>query len=142
MRSRWKPNATVNTRRAGASSVEMAIVAPLLFLFIFGLFDIAHGFMVQHLIQDATRQGCRMAICPKKTNQMVLAKINQLLTTEGVKGANTTIKINAATGDVANARAGDSISVQINLAASDVSLFASTGFLKGQFKAACTMRRE
>ena len=142
MRSRWKPNAAVNTRRAGTSAVEMAIVAPLLFLFIFGLFDIAHGFMVQHLIQDATRQGCRMAICPQKTNQMVLAKINRLLTTEGVKGATTTIMVNKASGDVATAKAGDNISVQIDLDASHVSLFASNGFLKGQFKAACAMRRE
>lgn len=142
MKSRRKLHAARNARRAGATTVEMAIVGPLLLLFIFGLFDIAHGFMVQHLIQDATRQGCRVGICSRKTNVSVQATIDRLLKAEGITNASTTILVNDAASDVATARAGDNISVQITLASSEVSLFPGTGYLKGRLQATCTMRRE
>ena len=142
MRSRRKLHDACNARRAGASTVEMAIVGPLLLLFIFGLFDIAHGFMVQHLIQDATRQACRVGVCPHKTNATVQATVDRLLKAEGIAKANTTILVNTVSGDVATAKAGDNISVQITLASSQVSLFPTGGFLKGQLQATCTMRRE
>ena len=46
------------TRRTGTATVEMALVCPVLFLMVFGLFEVAYGYMVQHLIEDAARQGC------------------------------------------------------------------------------------
>ena len=142
MRSRPKLHDARNARRAGATTVEMAIVGPLLLLLIFGLFDIAHGFMVQHLIQDASRQGCRVGIIRHKTNSAVQATVDRLLKAEGIAKAKTTILVNNASGEVATAKAGDNISVQITLASSDVSFFPATGYLKGRLNATCTMRRE
>lgn len=63
------------SRRAGATTVGMAIVGPLLFLIVFGLFEVAYGFMVQHLIQDAARDGCRIAMCYRNSNAIVLATV-------------------------------------------------------------------
>ena len=129
-------------RRAGASAVEMAFVAPVLLLIVFGLFEIAHAFMVQHLIQDAARQGCRVGISFRKTNAMVQDTINRLLQAEGITGANTTITVNGTTSDLSVAPAGADIRVRITLATSRVSLFPGSGYLTGQLTAACDMRHE
>ena len=142
MKSRPIRHDAKTSRRAGAMTVEMAIVGPLLFLIVFGLFEVAYGFMVQHLIQDAARQGCRVAMCYRKTNATVLATVNTLLNAEGVAGATTTILVNNVSADVSAAKTGDDITVQVTVAASNVSPFPVTGYLKGQLKATCTMRHE
>ena len=114
------------------------MVAPVLFLVLFGLFEVAIGYMAHHLIQDAARQGCRSAISNGQTNATVSAKVNTLLSTAHVSGATTTILVNDVGGDVAAAKSGDYITVQVTVPASKVSLF---GRLKGSFTALCRLRR-
>ena len=128
--------------RQGASTVEMAIVAPVLFAIIFGLFEIAYGYMVHHLIQDAARQGCRVAVCYGETNTDVSAKVNSLLQAEHISGSTTKIMVNNAVANVSTAKAGDLVTVQITVPAANVSFFPVTGYLKGQLSALCTMRRD
>lgn len=128
--------------RLGASTVEMAIVAPVLFAIIFGLFEIAYGYMVHHLIQDAARQGCRVGICYGETNADVSAKINSLLQAEQISGSTTKIMVNNAVADVCQAKAGDLVTVQITVPAVNVSFFPVTGYLKGQLSALCSMRHD
>lgn len=142
MRKQRTCHAGRNAGRAGIAAVEMALVTPLLFLFIFGLLDIAHGYMVQHLMQDASRQGCRAGVCHHKTNVAVQATVDRLLKSGGIPKASTTILVNNQSGDVATAKPGDSISVQLTLPLSQVSFFPTGGFLKGQLNATCTMRRD
>jgi Flp pilus assembly protein TadG len=128
--------------RRGASAVEMAVVAPVVFAVIFGLMEIAYGYMVHHLIQDAARQGCRVAICNGQSNTTVQSKVNTLLQTERVVGATTKIMVNSSTADVSSAKAGDLITVQITIPASKVSFFPTSGYLTGQLNALCTMRHD
>jgi Flp pilus assembly protein TadG len=130
------------SRRQGASAVEMALVAPIVFTFIFGLFEIAYGYMVHHLIQDAARQGCRVAVCYGESNTDVKAKINSLLQAEKISGSTTTIKVNNAVSDVSTAKAGDLVTVQINVPRANVSFFPATGYIKGPVYALCTMRHD
>ena len=142
MKTRQRRLDQQSSDRAGASTVEMALVAPVLFLIVFGLFEIAFGYMVHHLIQDAARQGCRVAICSGQTNTAVLAKVNSLLQAEHISGTTTNILVNNAAVDVASAKAGDQITVQITVPASKVSFFPTGGYLKGQLTALCTMRHD
>ena len=122
--------------------MEMAMVCPVLFMIVFGLIEVSLGYMAHHLIQDASRQGCRAGICRGQTNTTVLARINNLLAAERITGANTTILINNAPGDLATARTGDNVSVRITLDASNVTFLPATGYLKGEFSATCTMRHD
>lgn len=131
-----------SSRRNGASTVEMALISPVLFAIVFGLFEIAYGYMVHHLIQDAARQGCRVAVCYNESNVDVNAKITSLLQTEQISGSTTKIMVNGSVADVASAKAGDQITVQITIPASKVSLFPATGYLWGQLTALCTMRHQ
>lgn len=142
MKTRRSLPRLLTSPRDGASTVEMALVSPVLFAIIFGLFEISYGYMVHHLIQDAARQGCRVAVCYGQANSAVTAKINSLLQAEQISGATTKIMVNNAVADVSSAKVGDQITVQITLPASKVSFFPITGHLKGQLTALCMMRHD
>lgn len=140
------PRQTVRLRgraatRRGATVVEMALAAPILLLVTFGLFEFGYAFMVQHLMQDAAREGCRIAVFPRSTNTAVLDNVNQSLQSKGINGAATTILVNNAAGDVSKARPGDRIRVQISVPTSSVSIIPS-GFLSGQLTASFSRRHE
>ena len=81
-------------------------------------------------------------LCYRKTNATVLSTVNNLLQTERVVGANTTILVNNVAGDVSAAKTGDDITVQITLPSSKASIFPRTGYLKGQLKATSTLRHQ
>lgn len=131
-----------SSRRNGASTVEMALVSPVLFAIVFGLFEIAYGYMVHHLIQDAARQGCRVGVCYGETNTDVTTKINTLLQAEKIAGTTTKIMVNGAVANVSSAKSGDQVTVQITIPASKASLFPVSGYIKGQLSALCTMRHQ
>jgi len=120
----------------------MALIAPVLFLIIFGLFEISFGYMVHHLIQDAARQGCRAGIRYKSTNAAVLSTVNTLINAEHIKGATTTVLVNNVAADVSAAKTGDQITVKITVPASKVTFFPTTGYLKGNLTVLCTMRHD
>ena len=137
MKARYSPIRRLPSRRAGASTVEMAMIAPILILLVFGVMQFAMGYMVHHLIQDAARQGCRVAIGYGKSNTDVLSKINTLLAAENVTGATTTIQVNSASANVASAASGDEITVVITVPASTITFFPNS--LTGRLSAQCTM---
>ncbi|HUQ71883.1 MAG TPA: TadE/TadG family type IV pilus assembly protein [Planctomycetaceae bacterium] len=129
-------------RRRGAATVEMAIATPILFLLVFGLFEITHAYMVQHLLQDAVRQGCRLGIMPWQSNSTVQARIDNLLEQEGISGATTSILVNDVAGDVDVAQAGDDVRVKITLDAANVTLYPGGGYLLGQLSASYSLKHE
>jgi len=66
--------------RRGATVVEFAVVAPVLFLLLFGLFEFARMLMVQQALTNAAREGCRKAVLATTTShQDVEARIRQCL---------------------------------------------------------------
>jgi Flp pilus assembly protein TadG len=60
----WPPPKLIGPRRGsrGQSAVEFALVAPLLFLLIFGIVDFGRAMFYQNEITNATREGARIAI--------------------------------------------------------------------------------
>lgn len=48
-------------RRRGVSAVEFAMIAPFVFMLIFGIFEFTRVTMVQQAITNAAREGCRLA---------------------------------------------------------------------------------
>jgi Flp pilus assembly protein TadG len=136
------PRTALLKKRRGASTVEMAFAAPLLILMVFGIMEIAHAFMVQHLMQDAARQGCRAGLLPYATNSSVTSTSNQLLMSEGITTATINILVNGSAGDVAQANSGDAVTVNITVPSSDISIVPGLGYLTGQTHASVTLRRE
>ncbi|MBI3866136.1 MAG: hypothetical protein HY290_30015 [Planctomycetia bacterium] len=66
--------------------------------------------------------------------------VDSLLRGEGIKKANTTILVNGSPGEVAAARTSDEISVQVTIAASDVSIVPSYCYLTGKLQGSFSLR--
>jgi Flp pilus assembly protein TadG len=129
------------SRRNGATLVEMAFAAPVLFVMVIGLIQFGYLFMVQHLIQNTARQACRTATIAGNTNNSVLDAVSQSLQAQGIRGATTTILVNNAAGDITQTTSGDNIGVQITVPVSSVSMVPNA-YSSGQLTSYFTRRRD
>src|SRR5688572_32930754 len=72
-------------RRQATTTVELAFVFPVFFLFIFGLIDIGRGFMTTHLLTNAARQACRQSVVQNQSTADVEAAVKTILESQGIK---------------------------------------------------------
>jgi Flp pilus assembly protein TadG len=84
-------------QRRGAAAVEFAVVAPMVFLVLFAIFEYGRYFMVRHLMDSAAREGVRYAV------------VNS---TSGTPALVTNI-VNARTAPIQNAFVNGSYSVDV-----------------------------
>ena len=70
--------------RRGTSAVEFALVAPIFFLFLMGTIEFGRVMMVQNVLINAAREGCRAAIIQGATASSVQTKATNYATTAGV----------------------------------------------------------
>jgi Flp pilus assembly protein TadG len=121
----------------------MALVSPIALALIFGIMQIGYAFMIQHMLQDAARNGCRAAVLPSSSNAAVNSAVNTVLAPMALTGATTTITLNGVSGDVSNARYGDQVSVKVAIPFANVLLFnVSFGGTSGTISGADALRFE
>ena len=49
-------------QRRGGAMVEMAVIIPVLLVFLLGSVEIGRAVMVKHVLEEAARAGCRVAV--------------------------------------------------------------------------------
>jgi Flp pilus assembly protein TadG len=107
-------------RRSAAALVEAAIVMNIFLLFIFGIMEFGHYVMVRQLMDDAARDGARMA--STGTTTVTTAQIQALVTQELVNSGPASINIQvfqanpqtgANIGPWTSAGIGDAVAVEI-----------------------------
>jgi Flp pilus assembly protein TadG len=128
--------------RRGAQTVEFAVIASVLFLFILGLIEVGRGIMVQHLLTNAARQGCRVGTIEGKSNSDVTAAVQNALSGQGINAQALTVQVNDGTADVATANPGDEVTVIVTVPVGSVSWVPGTNFLSGNLSGRYTLRRE
>jgi Flp pilus assembly protein TadG len=136
-----KSRSTRAAKRRGATVVEMAFAAPLLFLIVFIIFEFGHALMMHHLMLDVAREGCRIAALPQSTNADVLSQVDDMLVERGVFGADAAILVNSGSGDVSSASTGDLVQIRIELAAANF-LPLPRHFSTGSLVVHCDRRKE
>ena len=77
--------------RRGATLVEFAIVAPVLFLFILGMAEFGRMVMVQQILTNASREGARRAILEHAAASEVETFVGDYLANTSVSGATVTV---------------------------------------------------
>lgn len=127
--------------RRGATLVEMAFALPVLLLIVLGLFEFAFVFLVQHLLQDAAREGCRSAALPGSTNIEVQESVASSLQAYGISGITTRILVNNVQADLSGATSGDQVGVQISIPVANISVIP-TGYVRGNLSANYSRVRE
>jgi Flp pilus assembly protein TadG len=128
--------------RPGAAALEFAIVGSVFFLVILGLIEIGRVLMVQHELTFAARVGCRTGIITGKSNSDITTATINALTGQGMSGESVTVQINDGTGDAANAKSGDEITVIVSIPVNKVSWVPVAKFTNGNLSGQYTLRRE
>jgi len=126
-------------RRRGAAVVEFAVVAPLIFLLLFGMIEFGRMLMVQQIMTNASREGARRAIIESSTVPEVTAVITDYLQTNSVSGAALTIEPT----DLTTVGAGDPVTVMVSVQYDQVSWLPTSQRLSGVLiQGISTMRAE
>lgn len=132
-------------RRSGVAAVEMAVVSPVLFLIILGIFEFGHGIMVANLITNAARDGARTAVVDGSTDGEVTARVQDFLKNAlGLaKGEMTVVtQVNDSDINVSAAKQGDKVTVTVTVPHQHVQLFLGRWLAGRSLQATVSMRHE
>ncbi len=135
-----KTNGRPKTKRWGATAVEMAFALPILLLIVFGVFEFTRIYMVQQIMQNVSRVGCRNAVIEGSTNTIIEGEATESLERFGIRGAEVTLFINGQKNEISNAGSGDQITLQIVTTSSAVSIVPHS-FFKGSLIAKSSRRK-
>ncbi len=130
-------------QRRGAAAVEFAIVAPVFFLFVFGIIEYGRMVMVQQVLTNASREGARIGVLDPPTGQtslpLVTSTVNNYLTSAGITGAT----IVTTPTEPSTATYGQSVTVKVSVLFNNVSWLPTPIWLGSKtLSASSVMRRE
>jgi Flp pilus assembly protein TadG len=130
--------------RAGATSIEFALVGSIFFMLVMGIFEIGRAFMVQHLLTNAARTGCRVGVLQGQSSAQITAAVNNTLSAQGVSGDGVTVQVNDGSTDASAANSGDEITVKVSVPVSSISWIPGTNYIAGSLylNSQYTLRRE
>ena len=116
-RARWR------YQRSGTQTVEMALVAPVILLLVFGSFEFSRVMMVRQALTNAAREGTRTACLVTTTNsadaeEAVRAALRAVVTDAA---NNTDIQITVEPSFTTAPPAGTTITTTVSVACSDIS---------------------
>jgi Flp pilus assembly protein TadG len=127
-------------RRRGAAVVEFAIVAPVFFLFVFGMIEFGRMVMVHQLLTGAAREGARQAAVDGATTQTVEQAVRSYLTATSINGGEAVVTVSP---DPATANPGVPVKVETAIAFAKVSWLPAPMYLKNvTLSGVAVMRRE
>lgn len=139
-------------KRRGAATVEFAVVAPLLFLFIIGILEFGRVMMVLGVVTNASRSGARAGAVTVGDYDAVISAVNSTIARGGVSLGSQTpvVKVNdvAVTTNAAfksEAYPGAKIEVQVNAPYANNKWIPGTSWFLGSsanLSVTAAMRRE
>ncbi len=119
--------------------VEFALVAPVLFLMVFGMIEFGRMVMVQQVLTNASREGARIAVLDGTTTADVTTAVQTYLTGSSIEGATVAVTPDPPS----SAGYGAPVTVSVAIGFDQVSWLPSPMFLSGrQLTATTVMRRE
>lgn len=130
--------------RCGVTTVEFAVVAPVLFLVVLGIFEIGRAFMVTELLTESARRACRRGVIEGTSSSTIQQVAVDYLSGVGINGESANVYVNdvlAGSTNVAAMPAYTEITVVVTVPIANVAwtpLWFVPGNLSGQY----TMRRE
>ena len=121
--------------------MEFAVIAPIFFMLIFGMFEFGRMVMVQQLLTNAARSGSRVAVIDGSTSSEVISTVEDYLEGGSVNPQALTVTVDPS--NLSSTDTGDPVSVKVSVLYDDVSWLPAPWFLGGKTMTAnCTMRRE
>jgi Flp pilus assembly protein TadG len=131
-------------RRTAATSVEFTVCALVFFIMLLGIFEIGRAFMVQHLLTNAAREGCRLGVLQGTSSPQITAAVTNRLAQQGIGGDVASVQVNDGSTDAVNAKSGDEITVKVTVPVSKITWLPFTNYIDGglNLNSQYTLRRE
>jgi len=107
---------TLATTRRGTAATELAVCLPLIVLLVFGSIQACGLVYLKHTATSAAYEATLELAKPNASNASVTARATQVLTALNVAGG--TVEIFPANTNVAQATAGDAVSIVVTVPAS------------------------
>ena len=126
----------IQRQRIGATIVEFAIVAPLLFLFFFAAMEFCRVAMIRHTADNAVYEGCRVGIVPGATASEVNAEATRILGSLGVTNVGVDVIPSKLERDT------EEVTVRITVPLDDNSFVPNQFFSGRSITRELTLRRE
>lgn len=126
-----------HARRRGSAVAEFAVVAPLLFLLLFGMFEFGRLVMVQQILTNASREGARRGILEQSTTAEVETVVTDYLSGSSIPGATVAVSPSPLSG----VGFGDPVTVTVSVPFDQVSWVPAPWFLRGKTLTAQSVMR-
>jgi Flp pilus assembly protein TadG len=123
--------------RRGAAVVEFAVVAPVLFLLLFGFIEFGRAVMVQQVLVNGAREGARRAMLPGATADEVADTVETYMSSCGLTGYTVTVTPNPA-----SATPGQAITVTVSVPYERVSWIPAQWLTDSTLAGSAVMRKE
>lgn len=136
MSTRNKKTKSKSGDRRGALAVEMAIVLPVFFLFMFAMIEFGQMNMIRHTVDNASYEAARTAIVPGGDAATAEAAAIQLLDAIGARNVTVQVTPNVITDDTPE------VTVTVSCPCNENSYVASKFFKDGTLTGTTTLRRE
>jgi Flp pilus assembly protein TadG len=111
---------SASSSRRGLSSIEAALVIPLLLLVVLGIIEYGWMFLKVQQINNAARHGARIGITENATNTYVRDGVSALMSEAGLAGSGYVLTF--APADVATVRPGNGLTVTVTVPYANVSI--------------------
>ncbi len=127
MTAHRKRRTAARTRR-GTSIVEFAVVAPVVFLFIFGIIEFGRLMMVQEAMTSAAREACREASLATTLSSSDVDTVarNVMLSVLATAGDPGTVSITVTPANLASVTSGTPVKVKVQVNFSDIGWLPGT----------------
>lgn len=126
-------------REAGVALIEAAFVLPILLVLAIGMLDFGRAFQTKSLLDQAAREGARVAVITDPDPDIVTNRVNQILAPAGVTATGVTVE-----GPTVGTRL-DTITVTATFTFMTPGIFALVGGNYGNtisMSSQCVMRHE
>ena len=129
----------LRNRREGATTVELAMVAPALFLILFAFVEFGRAIMVLQTMEEAARTACRAAVVDGAVAATIESEAEDILESFGTPGAEATVSPSPL--DAVAQWAPITVTLEVDYA--DVSFLPLPSYLGDlELDASCTLPRE
>jgi hypothetical protein len=123
----------------GAAVVEFAVVLPVIVVMFMGCMEMGRAVMVRHVLEEAARAGCRIAVFENGNKQDVLAIVKSALA--AAKISNYTVSI--APDPPENLKAFQAVTVTVSVPYDDISWLPAGDYMGGKtLTGVCVMPAE
>jgi Flp pilus assembly protein TadG len=85
------PGDGTHNPQAGVALIETAFILPLLLVLCMGMLDFGRAFHMKSVLDQAAREGARIAVVTTPDTDLVTDKVNAVLASSGVSASSVTV---------------------------------------------------